>query len=97
MAQLDEILSKDEPVSIGYDIDQILKLPEDESSPYPHASTVIGRRQNPNTNQCEYLIKNSWGNECPKKSKIECINGNLWVPEGLLKKSLSEVSFMIKK
>ncbi len=96
MNQLDEILSKNEPVSIGYDIDQILKQPEDESAPYPHASTVIGRRLNPKSKQCEYLIKNSWGNSCPKKSKVECMDGNLWVAKEVLKNSLSEVSFMIK-
>jgi hypothetical protein len=72
-------------------------MPEDESSPYPHASTVIGRRLNPKTNQCEYLIKNSWGNECPKKSKIECIDGNLWVEKDVLKNSLSAVSFISTK
>ena len=97
LAELDNVLSLNEPVSIGYDIDQLLKLPEDEASPYPHASTVIGRRVNPETKVCEYQIKNSWGNSCPKKSKIECHDGNLWVSKDVLKKSLSEVSFMTKK
>jgi hypothetical protein len=29
-----------------------------------HKSVLIGRRVNPSTKKCEYLLRNSWGNDC---------------------------------
>lgn len=29
-----------------------------------HASMIIGRRKDPKTNQCQYLVRNSWGPNC---------------------------------
>lgn len=94
---LDHTLDLNQPASIGYDIDALLKLPEEKSHPYKHASTIIGRRLNKATNSCEYLIKNSWGDACPKKSKVDCHKGNFWVTKDNLKKSISEVTTLKKK
>lgn len=88
MEDLDKALDSNEPVSIGYDIDLVLKKDEDEHRPYLHASTIIGRRWNEATSKCEYLIKNSWGNECPKKIKIDCTNGNFWASREKLQSSI---------
>lgn len=59
-----------------------------------HASTIIGRRWDSEKNQCEYLIKNTWGTECKNKGrhlydpfflmKNRCENGNIWIPGELL-------------
>lgn len=98
--QIDESLNTDEPVSIGYDIDALLKLPEAESKPYLHASTIIGRRLNPISLECEYFIRNSWGQDsCPKKNKfIDCTDGNFWISQKKLKENVFEVtSLKIKK
>lgn len=56
-----------------------------------HAAMIMGRRWDPERNQCEYLIKNTWGPDCKKPRlydpfflKGRCENGNIWVPGELL-------------
>lgn len=48
-----------------------------------HASLIIGRRRDPtNTNRCQYLIRNSWGNGCGAyHSDWECDGpkGSVWI------------------
>jgi hypothetical protein len=45
-----------------------------------HAVIVIGRRPNPKTNRCEYLIRNSWGTNWCRSSPWECdAKGQVWV------------------
>ena len=57
-----------------------------------HASVVIGVRKNPEKNECEYLIQNSWGAGCsqyydPKK----CESGKIWVGEEALAGNLMNI------
>ena len=40
-----------------------------------HASLIIGRRRNPQTGACQYLVRNSWGTAC-KVSQIPAAPGN---------------------
>jgi hypothetical protein len=50
-----------------------------------HASTIVGRRWNKDSNSCEYLIRNSWGTDCGRYNpKLDCEGGNLWVPKQTL-------------
>jgi hypothetical protein len=48
-----------------------------------HASVVIGRRMS--GGQCQYLVKNSWGNQCNGNgqyaydSRHQCEGGKLWI------------------
>jgi len=60
-----------------------------------HASVLVGRRWNSQSNSCEYLIRNSWGNQCNSyEVKQNCEAGNIWVPERVLRYNLYAYIFM---
>lgn len=80
-------LSSSEPSLIFYDASFLLKSPADPSADYKHHSTLIGRRFNKKTEQCEYLLRNTWGTDCSQyPDRFECQEGNLWIPQNELMK-----------
>lgn len=64
-----------------------------------HAVTIVGRRKNPKTGQCEYLVRNSLGDMKvrqgigkPKDPPYDKYSeGHTWIPESALLPSLDEV------
>lgn len=65
-----------------------------------HASSIVGRRFNPKTMSCEYLLRNSWGKECGSYySDYDCKDGHVWIAEDFFKynKSIGEVIYVEKK
>lgn len=97
--RLDKVLSKNEPVTIGYDSQLLYSGQNYIGKNTDHASTIIGRKFNRATGQCEYLIKNSWGSadDCQKTSSIRCEKGNYWVSRTSLRNNATEVTWMEKK
>ncbi len=97
--KLDQLLSSKEPASISYDWDFIINSPDYVGGEANHTSTIIGRRKNPSTGVCEYQIKDSAGNRCPKKAQYECNkeNGTLWIPRENIIKNIMEINWLIKK
>ncbi|MEA9358517.1 hypothetical protein SHI21_19935 [Bacteriovorax sp. PP10] len=72
----------------------------DKFSSMNHASTIVGRRFNPKTNSCDYLIRNSYGKSCQKMNEdYECVNGHIWIAEDYLKYSntLKSIIYVEKK
>lgn len=64
--------------------------PEDDGG---HSSTVVGRRYNNKTHQCQILIKNSWGTTCKDYSKDwDCDKGKIWVDEKTLSRNIISYS-----
>lgn len=58
-----------------------------------HASLVIGTRNN--GGKCEFLIRNTWGTGCGNYSKdFKCENGNIWLPEDVLKNNLYRIQHL---
>lgn len=54
-----------------------------------HSSTVVAMRSNPDLDECEFLIRGSWGSDCRYfDSKRACEDGNVWVTE-------SDISYMM--
>ncbi|MBS1960264.1 MAG: hypothetical protein JST80_12375 [Bdellovibrionales bacterium] len=54
-----------------------------------HTVLVYGRKFNTETNECYYMIKDSYGEQCDKYDpKIECDDGYVWLPENKVYKSL---------
>ena len=54
-----------------------------------HTALVVGQRYSTRRNECEYLIKDSYGSGCAIYSPLwECENGNVWVGENAFKKAL---------
>lgn len=98
MDKLDSLLTENNPASVSYDWD-FIKNPKNYTKKEPnHSSTIIGRRLNPQTNECEYKIKDSAGNRCPKKSPYVCdkSNGVIWVPRINLLNNIYEVNWLVK-
>ncbi|MCM2322871.1 MAG: hypothetical protein NDJ90_06380 [Oligoflexia bacterium] len=45
-----------------------------------HSMLVIGKRRNPESGRCEFLLRNSWGTDCgPSGVNFKCENGSIWV------------------
>ncbi|MFZ4715320.1 MAG: hypothetical protein ACOYL6_16475 [Bacteriovoracaceae bacterium] len=62
-----------------------------------HGSVIIGVRKNPEKNECEYLIQNSWGAGCsnyydPKK----CEKGKIWVGEEAMAGNITDLQSLKK-
>lgn len=97
--KLDQLLNSKQPASISYDWDFIINSPEYVGSEANHTSTIIARRTNPATGKCEYQIKDSAGNRCPKKAQYECNkdNGTLWIPRENILKNIFEINWLVKR
>lgn len=80
---LDEQLNRS-PAGISYNAD-FLYDQDTTSTEANHASSIVARRENPNTGQCEYLLRNSWGTGCEDyDQRYECEEGNIWISSDLL-------------
>lgn len=98
MEKLDTLLNQNNPASVSYDWD-FIKNPKDYTKKESnHSSTIIGRRFNPVTLECEYKIKDSAGNRCPKKTPYACnkADGTIWVPKLNLLNNIYEVNWLVK-
>ncbi|MBI3558003.1 MAG: hypothetical protein HY074_17200 [Deltaproteobacteria bacterium] len=69
-------------------LDRAAKAPEEDDKNYKngcggHASILIGRRYDPKSRKCQFLVQNSWGATCdePYSSKWTCerATGKVWV------------------
>jgi len=83
------------PIEISYNAN-ILYSPDFHDSKLAfHSSVLVGRRFNPNSRQCEYLIRNSYGPGCEQYHDwLKCKRGNVWVPAANLAKGLRNVSYL---
>jgi hypothetical protein len=71
-----------------------------------HGSVVIGQRWNPETNKCQFLVRNSWGDGCaqyswgPIKTADSnppypgCERGQIWVDEDALGRNTMATSYL---
>jgi C1A family cysteine protease len=92
--KIDEVLETNNPLSIVYFSDLLGKGVNSIGSP-DHASTLIGRRFNSTSGQCEYLIKNSWGDGCSAAKSIGCENGNYWVSRTALRNNIGSAVHLV--
>lgn len=100
MKALDDSISKGEPAGVGYNYN----LLNGEEGMGGHASLVVGRRTNPDSGKCEYLIRNSWGKNCDQREgeDLTChkncdssgcrYSGHFWVSDSKLKDSILGVT-----
>lgn len=89
---LDEQLNRS-PAGITYDT-TFFRNPDATTAPRRnHASTIVGRQRNPQTGECEYLLRNSWGSSCEGyHSSLRCEAGHVWLPSSVIKRMSSEIS-----
>lgn len=86
---LNEKLESGKPVGISYDVKRVTRQSGG------HASVVIARRWK--NNQCEYKIRNSWGESCRSYKKgIECESqdGSFWVSDDTLYKMTKSITYI---
>jgi hypothetical protein len=60
-----------------------------------HTVHLYGRKFDPGTQECVYLMKNSYGEDCSRYDpRIQCERGYLWFPENRLYPTLTSVLSM---
>ena len=102
MKTIDDQVTKGEIIGIGYDYNKV----NGESGTGDHGSIVVGRRTNPETGACEYLLRNSWGKNCEQNEGegLSChkncdsegcrYSGHFWVSDSKLKQSILGVTYL---
>ena len=61
-----------------------------------HTVLVYGRRMNPMTNECEFMIKDSYGEQCTKYDPLlKCENGYVWLPQHKLKQAMTSALILL--
>ena len=93
ISQIDQLLDNEQIIAISYNLallsDHTAQTSPDQQS---HASTIVGRRFI--NGQCQYLIRNSYGNSCNDIDPIyTCQNGHIWIPEAYLLKNLQQITY----
>ncbi len=60
-----------------------------------HTSIILGSRWNPEAKSCEYLIRNSWGEDCGKYDpRYECQEGHVWLAESRIYPTMTSLVYM---
>jgi hypothetical protein len=95
---IDEQLTAGNIVGIAY-YSAFLLLGNDAPLADRHMSVLVGRRWNPKRNQCEYLIRNSFGPQClgyagDYRAPENCHEGHIWVPRNVLERNLYAITFI---
>lgn len=103
MKKIDALLSKGDIVGMGSEWE---KLRESEEKTGGHATVVVGRKKNPESGECEYLVRNSWGKNCDEAEGegLTCdmicegsqcrYTGYLWVGSRRMKNSLLGITYL---
>lgn len=84
MKIIDQKLSNNQILGIGYD----LKVFGENGA---HASSIIGRRYNEKTKECEYALRNTWGTKNNLSSYKENKNGVYYIPKCELINSMLDI------
>ena len=95
-SQINRQLNQHMPVSVDFfygfldDIDSYSK-----SLNELHTTLLIGRRFSAETQECQYLIKNSYGTDCAEYDhRHQCENGNVWVGEKSLDHAMTSMVYI---
>lgn len=57
-----------------------------------HASTIVAKHWNPQTQSCDYVIRNTWGEGC-RRAKGFCNRGYYSVSEKLIDQALQKIDY----
>lgn len=62
-----------------------------------HTSPIVGRRWNNETNSCQYLIRDSYGQTCDGRydSSYDCNRGHVWLNESIIYPTMTSVVYML--
>lgn len=59
-----------------------------------HTSSIVGRRWNTQRNKCEYLIRNSYGNQCDYDPSYGCEGGHVWIDESVIYPNMTSIVYL---
>jgi hypothetical protein len=96
LKEIDQQLNKNNLISLNYDADFLVQN-SNKAEVYNHYSTLVGRRENVITGRCQYLIRNSWGEDCsiyPSPYNVMCDAGNIWVDSDVLLQSIISIHYL---
>jgi hypothetical protein len=99
MSRIDSQLTENKIVGIHYFINRLSrsfwKRNFSNRYNYAHASTIVGRRFNATTGQCEYRIRNTWGIDCVTNDPDDqrCERGDIWVTKSTLKAAVYSMTY----
>ncbi len=91
--RLNRALDRGEPISIDFFSGILERLTGYRRSLVDlHTVLIYGRKYNPETRECSYLMKNSYGTDCSRYDpRIPCDAGYLWFTERQLFPTLTSV------
>ena len=93
--QIHEVLNQHLPMSIDY-FYGVLENVDQYSHSFTelHTSLLMGQRFNSETQECQYLIKNSYGTDCSSYDhRHQCEAGYIWVGESALGAAMTSYVF----
>ncbi len=92
---IDRELDKNLIVGIAFHSNSIYTIPDKEDG---HVVSLVGRRWNSDRGVCEYLIRDTFGDQCDEyKPEFECHHGYLWVDDALLRRNVFEVDYIKRR
>jgi hypothetical protein len=86
--RIDQVLDSGSILGIAYNVEMLTHSPGEY-----HASSVVGRRFNPASLQCEYLVRNSWGEAC-NYQHYDCEDGHIWVNQERLSAFVDQIDYI---
>lgn len=94
--QINRILDRRQPMTIDFFYGFLENIDDyDYSVSDLHTTMLLGRRFNPETEECQYLIKNSYGTSCKEYDKRhQCEDGYLWVSELSLYGAMTSIVYV---
>lgn len=96
--RLNEQLNLGRVVGLDYDSRVLANLKNPKLSLSElHTSTIVGRRWKAETQSCQYLVRNSYGQECSTRydAGIECEAGHLWLDESRIYPNMTSIVYML--
>jgi hypothetical protein len=62
-----------------------------------HTSALVARRWSKESNECQYLVRDSYGKQCSKYDKsYECLGGQIWIDESKIYSNLTSFVYIIQ-
>ena len=105
METIDQAFDEGKPIGIAVDagmFNETTMIDGDYSG--NHAVTLIDRRWNETEGTCQYLIRNSWGDDWGVtdgvmgiQNETQTPNGNVWIDESVLYSNSGTVSYLSNK
>jgi hypothetical protein len=84
-------LSSHRPTGLDFSSDVFANLDDiNKKLSSLHTVLIYGRKFDPETQECQYMLKNSYGTDCDRiDSRLECDSGYVWLPENVVYRTMT--------